>query len=111
MARKVTSSGKREFFGRKFSKLLDEWKKANGKTQDAFCREFGFGETSVIEWKQGKRFPNAVTLEKLCEVLGMKRCDFDRDYEMLAYLDGCLAGALKAVRQIRQRFEAGEWGK
>lgn len=111
MARKVTSSEKREFFGRKFSKLLNEWKKANGKTQGAFCREFGLDEASVIGWKNGKRFPNEVTFEKLCEALGVKRCAFDRDYEMLAYLDSCLTGALKAVRQIRQRVEAGEWGK
>lgn len=111
MGRKMTSEEERAFFTKRFVKLFDEWKTKTGKTQSEFCRIYGIGEETVIAWKHGKRFPNEATLEKICDAFSVKRYVFDRDYELITYLENSLAGALKAVRQIRQRVEVGKWGR
>lgn len=67
---------RREYFGWKFSCLLNEWKEKTGKTQTDFWKEAGVSKNIVTAWKRGERYPREAQMIKICDVFEVDRTYF-----------------------------------
>lgn len=57
-------------------KKIAELRRASGLSQNALAKKAGIGQSTVREIELGTKSPNVITLEKICDALGLTLAEF-----------------------------------
>lgn len=64
-----------------FSRNLNYYMKANGKTRNDLCQALDFNYYTVTDWVNGKKMPRMDKVTKLAEYFGIRRSDLIEDHK------------------------------